>query len=125
MVHGRSAAGACIGLSEQGLEDLLGGEADLAGDGDGGEVIGVDFVGAQLVGDVEGVEEAGCVGFGGLLHPAVSTSTIWPLRMWRVLSARGSASLAWWVVMTRVREPPSPSFVWTGQVRKSARSSTM
>src|SRR6266702_2343811 len=118
---------ACIGLREEGLEDLFGGEADLAGDGDGGEVIGVDFVGAQLVGDVEGVEEAGCVGFCGLLglHPAVSTSTIWPLRMWRVLSARGSASLAWWVVMTRVREPPPPSLVWTGQVRKSASSSTM
>ena len=61
----------------------------------------------------EGVEEAGCVGFCRLLglHPAVSTSTIWPLRMWRVLSARGWARWAWWVVMTRVREPAPPSLV--------------
>jgi hypothetical protein len=51
-------------LGEEGFEDLLGGEAYFAGHGDGGEVFGVDFVGAQLVGDVEGVEEAGGVGFG-------------------------------------------------------------
>ena len=53
---------AVVGLGEEGFEDLLGGEADLFCDGDGGEVVGIDLVGAQLVGDVEAVEEAGGVG---------------------------------------------------------------
>ncbi len=63
-----------VGVGEEGLEDLFGREANLAGDGDGGEVFGVDFVGAEFVGDAEGVEEAGGVGFGwGCgLHPAAS-----------------------------------------------------
>ena len=64
-----------VGLGEEGFEDLFGREADLAGDRDGGEVFGVDFVGAELVGDAEGVEEAGGVGlgWGACLHPAAST----------------------------------------------------
>ncbi len=52
-----------VGVGEEGFEDLLGGEADLASDGDGGEVFGIDLVGAELVGDAERVEQAGGVGF--------------------------------------------------------------
>ena len=53
-----------VGVGEEGFEDLFGGQADLAGYGDGGEVVGVDLVGAQFVGDAEAVEEAGGVGLG-------------------------------------------------------------
>ncbi len=81
-------------MGEEGLEDLLGWEAYLAGDGDGGEVFGIDFVGAKFVGDAEGVEEAGGVGLGW--SAAVFTrrhsglvEMIWPLRMVRVWSASG------------------------------------
>ena len=43
--HGEEVV-AIIGLGEEGFEDLLGGEADFFGDGEGGEVVGIDFVGA-------------------------------------------------------------------------------
>src|ERR1700722_17199175 len=113
-----------VGLGEESFEDLLGRESYFAGYGQGGEVVGVDVVGEQLVGDVERVEEAGGVGFGGCRLPAWASGSearIWPLRRVRVRSAMGSASLARWVVMRMVRLPPPA----TGQVRKSARSSTM
>ncbi len=47
---------------QQRFEDLLGGHADLFGDGDGGEVVGVDFVLAEFEGDAEGFKEARAVG---------------------------------------------------------------
>ena len=56
---------ACVGVGEEGLEDLFGGEAYFAGYRDGCEVFGIDFVGAEFVGNVEGVEKADGVGFGG------------------------------------------------------------
>ena len=54
-----------IGVREEGFEDLLGGKTDLARDGDGREVFGVDLVGAEFVRYAEGVEESGSVGFSG------------------------------------------------------------
>src|ERR1700733_10736241 len=93
-----------VGVGEEGFEDLFGGEAYLAGDGDGGEVFGIDLVDADFVGDAEGVEEAGGVGLGGwgalqrAASGADSDARIWPLRMVRVLSAMGAARAAWWVV---------------------------
>src|ERR1700722_5840071 len=117
-----------VGLGEESFEDLLGRESYFAGYGQGGEVVGVDLVGEQLVGDVERVEEAGGVGFGGCrLHALASGSEarIWPRQRVRVRSAMGSASLARWVVMRMVRLPATPFTGATGQVRKSARSSTM
>jgi len=50
------------GDSDESFEDLLGWEADFAGDGDSGEVVGIDFVGAELVGNFELVEKTGGVG---------------------------------------------------------------
>ncbi len=57
---------ACVGVGEESFEDLFRGETDLARDGDGGEIVGVDLVGAEFVGDAERVEQAGGVG----LHSA-------------------------------------------------------
>ena len=51
------------GVGDECLEDLFGWEADLARDGEGGEVTGIDLVRPQLIGDVQGVELAGGVGF--------------------------------------------------------------
>ena len=84
-------------MGEEGFEDLLGGETDFLSDGDGGEVFGIDLVGAELVVDAERVEKAGGISFRGRagLHPLVpAVSMIWPCRMVRVRSARGWASPA-------------------------------
>src|ERR1700738_124324 len=97
-------------LREEGLEDLLGGHADLVSYGDGGEVVGVDLVGAELVADGEGVEEAGGVGLAGGegvvgLHAEGSAGgevwlressmeTIWPFCMVMVWLAMGAARWA-------------------------------
>jgi len=56
---------AVAGDGDEGLKDLLGWQTDLVGHGDGSEVVGVNFVGAKLVGDFELVEETGGVGLGG------------------------------------------------------------
>ena len=50
---------------EQGFEDLLQGHANLASDRDGGQVFGVDLVGAQFVRDSERVQQPSGV---GLVH---------------------------------------------------------
>ena len=49
--------------SDQRFEDLLGGQADLGGHRFGGQVFGIDFVGAQFVMDAELIEQPGGVGF--------------------------------------------------------------
>jgi hypothetical protein len=59
-------AGGDDGFGEEGFEDLFDREADFFGDGWGGEVVGVDLVGAELVRDFKSVELAAGVGFGGL-----------------------------------------------------------
>jgi len=41
-----------------GLEDLLGGDEDFLGDGDGGQVFWVNFVLAELEGDAGGIRES-------------------------------------------------------------------
>jgi hypothetical protein len=67
-----------VGVREEGLEDLFGGEADFFCDGDRSEVFGIDLVGAELIGNAEGVEETGGVclcGCGGL-HPLVPVVSV-------------------------------------------------
>ena len=87
-----------VGLGEEGLEDLLGGQADLAGDAGGAEVVEIDLVGAKLVGDAEPVEEPGGVGLFSLrqlnataLRVRERSAPCFRVRTW---SAMGSASCA-------------------------------
>jgi hypothetical protein len=47
------------------LEDLLGGQADLAGHRLGGEIVGIDLVFSQLERDAKAVEQADGVGLRG------------------------------------------------------------
>ena len=60
-----------VTAGDEGLKNLPGREADLGGDADGAQVLGIDLrpaqcvVAAQLVGDPEVVEDAGGVGLGG------------------------------------------------------------
>src|SRR5205807_764027 len=76
------------GASQQGLKDLLQRHVDLACDGDGGEVFGVDLVGACFVCDAERVEQARRVGLGGfrcLAHPVSGSPELHPIERirWR------------------------------------------
>ena len=56
---------------QQRFENLLGGHADLFGDGDGGEVVGVDFVLAKFKGDAEGFKKARAVGLHSVGAPGL------------------------------------------------------
>ena len=59
----------------QGFEDLLGGHADLAGDGDGGQIVFIDLVFAKLEGDIKRLEIAGGVGLHAVGAPRSSEAT--------------------------------------------------
>ncbi len=59
---------------QQSFEDLLGGHADFFGDGDGGEIVGIDFVFAEFEGDAEGFKEARAVGLHRVGLPGVERS---------------------------------------------------
>jgi hypothetical protein len=59
-----------IATGHQGLEELLGRQADLPGDRLGGEIFGIDLVLPKLVADAQAVEESDGVGLGGLHEPS-------------------------------------------------------
>ena len=79
------AGAAGLAVEEQSLEDLFGREADLARDGDGGEVVGIDLIRAEFVGDAEGVEQTCGVGLDAALLPSLDRHHrgVGVLRQWR------------------------------------------
>jgi hypothetical protein len=64
--HDRQADAVLVAAGHQRLEDLLGRQADHAGDGFGGEVVGIDLVLAQLVADAKAIQPPHGVCLGGL-----------------------------------------------------------
>ena len=90
-------------MVQQGFEDLLGGHADLFGDGDGGEIFRIDFVFAKLEGNAEGFKEARAVGFHRVGLPGSRRSRRGRRADASTQSAMGAADSRWWVVMTMVR----------------------
>jgi hypothetical protein len=83
---------ATIGANDERFEDLFRREADFRGDTLGREVVGIDFVFAQLVCDVVLIEEANGVGLHGFrLGPRANRK--WAVAVWKGCTApKGTAA---------------------------------
>jgi len=74
----RDAGAVAVAASDQRLENLLGRKADLGGDGFSGQVFGIDFVFAKLVGNTQLVEKSH--GIGLMRHESILSGNSVPVR---------------------------------------------